>query len=84
MFSNRFGTSLPARPLPIQAGNDPSVGLPGEGTPDPDAIGVDTVPEPASLTLLGMGGVGLAGYTWKRRKFRVLRSQPSRAGDSGN
>jgi hypothetical protein len=26
------------------------------------------VPEPSALTLLGLGGLGLAGYAWRRRK----------------
>jgi PEP-CTERM motif len=29
---------------------------------------VTTVPEPSSLTLLGIGGVGLVGYGWRKRR----------------
>jgi hypothetical protein len=36
------------------------------------AIRVDAssnaVPEPASLTMLGLGALGFAGYAWRRRK----------------
>jgi hypothetical protein len=27
------------------------------------------VPEPATLTLLGLGALGLAAYTWRRRRL---------------
>ncbi len=30
--------------------------------------GIPPIPEPASLTLFGLGGLGLAGWGWRRRK----------------
>jgi hypothetical protein len=30
---------------------------------------VDVVPEPSTLTLFGLGALGLAGYAWRRRKL---------------
>ncbi len=33
---------------------------------------VGTVPEPATITLLGIAIAGMAGYTWKRRKFGLV------------
>ena len=44
--------------------------LTGEfGSPNHAAIAV--VPEPASLSLLGIGIAGMAGYAWRRRKIPV-------------
>jgi hypothetical protein len=42
----------------IELAYDPSVGV---------AASLTAVPEPASLTLLGLGTLGLVGFAWRRR-----------------
>jgi formylglycine-generating enzyme required for sulfatase activity len=49
-------------------GDDPTHGYSGVG------LRVASVPEPGSITLLGMGAIGLLGYGWRRRKGRALPS----------
>jgi LPXTG-motif cell wall-anchored protein len=53
-----------------------SVNIPAGGTMririDPFATGTAVaIPEPASLTLAGIGSLGLLGYTWYRRKRAI-------------
>jgi hypothetical protein len=36
---------------------------------------VQTVPEPTTFTLLGIGIAGMAGYTWRKRGRKVVRTE---------
>jgi hypothetical protein len=56
------GSSLPTPPIGIilPEGNGPQG---GDSRPD-----IASLPEPSTLTLLGLGLAGMAGYGWRRRK----------------
>jgi len=43
-------------------------GLTGKGNEEKHSVEPATIPEPGSLVLLGLGGVGMIGYAWRRRK----------------
>ena len=44
------------------------VGTIGAGNVEVRGLSVAPIPEPSSLTLIGLGVAGLAGYAWRRRK----------------
>jgi hypothetical protein len=65
-FSNPHTPEVYVRVSPDQTGSEGFVAFDNVRFDDPPA---DPVPEPASLTLLGVGAAGLLGYGWRKRKW---------------
>ncbi|HZT79841.1 MAG TPA: PEP-CTERM sorting domain-containing protein [Gemmataceae bacterium] len=64
-FTNPRTAEVYVRVTPDQTGSGGFVAFDNVRFDDPPA---DPAPEPASLTLLGVGALGLLGYGWRKRK----------------
>ena len=65
------GLSVAAHILGLDDPEKPGVDTDGSGWITNGPGGTEIVPEPSSVILLGMGGLSLLGYGWRRRKTNV-------------
>jgi len=77
------GTLIAASEFALPGGTSLTIGTGGTFVFDPSVAAapatgaIAVVPEPPTLALLGAGGLGLLGYTWRRRRQMAVMTTPA-------